>query len=133
MQQLNIEAIFVLADELLEGRLSMGCEQLDPCGRDRLMVDLRRSEMRGVSLNAFPNQQESFIERLSVEQKPSQPQVISVPEQRWRQYAIGECREEFVITEFIRSNDDRHAGNSNKLARLDAVMQAKPLTGGSTL
>ena len=72
--------MFVVGDELREARLVVRREQLYPSSRDGLMVKMTHAEMRSVSLNAFPNQRESFIERFSVEQKPGQPQMIAVTE-----------------------------------------------------
>src|SRR6185437_14333903 len=61
---------------------------------------------------ALTDQLESVIEWHSVEQKPSQPQVVSVTEQRGRQYAGGEGVEEVIVTKSYGRNDDRHAENS---------------------
>jgi len=55
VQQLEIKTMLVLDDELVEARLIVRCEQLHPSRRYRLMVELRHSEVRGVSLNAFSN------------------------------------------------------------------------------
>lgn len=73
--------MLVTSDELFEARFPVSCEQFYPSYRERLVVNVGRVVMCGESLDALANQPESFIERHSVEQKPSQPQVISMTEQ----------------------------------------------------
>jgi len=109
MQQFQIEEAFIAQDEFLEAGFPMSCQQLYPSCGERLVVNVRRAVMRGESLNALADQRESFIERLPVEHKPCEPQVISMTEQRGRQHAAGERSEEFVVTQFSGGNDDRHA------------------------
>jgi hypothetical protein len=44
------------------------------------MVEMRHAYVRGVLLNAFPDQREGFLEWFSMEQKPGHAQMISVAE-----------------------------------------------------
>jgi len=108
MQQFQIEAVFVAHDEFLEARFPVSRKQLYPSCGERLVVNVSSAVMRGESLNSLPDQPQSFIEGPSMQQKPSQSQVISVTEQRGRQHAAGEGVEELVVIEFIRGNNDRH-------------------------
>ena len=108
MQQCQIEEVFIVQDEFLEARFPMSREQLYPSCRERLVVKVSSAVMRGESPNSLPDQPQRVIERHSVEQKPSQSQVISVTEQRGRQHAVGERSEELVVIKFIRGNNDRH-------------------------
>ena len=121
MQQFEIEEMFIAHDEFLEARFPVSRQQLYPSCGERLVINVSSAVMRGESLDSLPDQPQSFIERHSVEQKPGEPQVISVTEQRWRQHAAGEGVEELVVIKFIRGNNDRHhrypaACNSNSCA-----------------
>jgi hypothetical protein len=82
VQQLAIETIFITRDEFFEARFPVSRKQIHPRCCERLVVNVRRAVMRGESLKAFPDQRESFVERLAVEQEPGKPQVIPVTEQR---------------------------------------------------
>ena len=64
------------------------------------------------SLNAFADQHEGFVERLSMEKETSQPQVIPMTERRRRKFAAREGCQEFLITELRGCDDDRHISST---------------------
>ena len=67
MQQFQIEEMFIAHDEFLEARFPMSREELYPSCGERLVVNVSSAVMRGESLNSFPDQPQSVIERHSVE------------------------------------------------------------------
>ena len=106
MQETKIEAIFIADEELFEARLVVRCEEFYPSRGKRLMVDVGRPVVRGVSPDAVSNQRESLIEWVSMEHEPGQPQVIAMPERGRRQLAACKRGQEIVVANFSRSNDD---------------------------
>jgi len=62
--------MLIPCNELVEARLIVRREQRHPSRRNRLVVEPRRSKMRGIPLNAVSNQIESLIERISMQQQP---------------------------------------------------------------
>jgi len=80
VQKTKVEAMFIADEELFEARLIVGREEFHPSRRECLMVDVGRPVVHGISPDAVSNQRESLIEWVSMEQEPSQPQMIAMPE-----------------------------------------------------
>ena len=127
MEKIDVEVVFVARDEFGEARLMMSGEQFHPGRCDRLVVEVGNPEVRGVFLYAVADQRERFLERHSMEQKPGQPQVISVAERCSWKLTTGERREEFIITDFSGSNDDSHGKMLTESSTISGGLQLEEL------
>jgi hypothetical protein len=108
MEQRSVQAKAVYSEELAKVGLVVSGQQFYPSSRDGLVENVRHCVVRCEFPDAASDECKGFVRWVPMQLKPSQSQVIPMPEGSKRQGAIIESYQELFIVQSGGSYDNSH-------------------------